>query len=288
MGKKTNSQKRRNESEFENHVPVFRLKPINNESGKIAHVGYVTNTDKLLDELMDPGLSEGDSLYNKDSGKNTLYFGKFGKYHITANIYKCNLSGQFVLDNKIYPLYYINVYYKSTVVSGSLFEYYFTFNMNNESKRLLTDPKKYKDAEVTGSYSHRISIGDEVRNNKYDLFSEFLAKKYGEVISKNDTCEIKKTKAEEDALTYDYLFDEHQYTYAYVSATKIKGLFMKLCHSEKFCDLISVALSARDKDRRDQAGLDSDEEFQIPDEKNVIVMGNDEDIMNRFKDALTL
>lgn len=296
MGKKTKSQKRTDKSKYEDYVPVFRLKPTNNEGGKIVHVGYVTHSDKLLDELVELELSEGDRYFNSDFGKNTLFLGKYRKYDITANIYKCNLSGRFVIDNKLYPLYYMNVYYKSTILSGSILEYFVMFNMDSSSKRTLTDPTKYANAQVYGSYSHKLSIGDEIRNNKHKLFSEFLAERYGEVLKNNDSddndsddnCSVTKTKSEEDSLTYDYLFDEHKYSESYVSGPRIKKLFIKLCDDTKFIDLIKVALFARDAERREQSGIHSDEEFQEPDEKNVIVLGNDQDIMDRFKDALTL
>jgi small GTP-binding protein len=264
-------------------------------------VVFLNKADQVDDaeiiELVELELSEGDRYFNSDFGKNTLFLGKYRKYDITANIYKCNLSGRFVIDNKLYPLYYMNVYYKSTILSGSILEYFVMFNMDSESKRTLTDPTKYANAQVFGSYSHKLSIGDEIRNNKYRLISEFLAEKYGEVLQTKDSDEdsdedsddsVTKTKAEKESLEYDYLFDEHKYTDSYVSGPRIKNLFIKLCDDSKFIDLINVALFARDAERREQSGIHSDEEFEEPDENNVIVLGNDQDIMDRFKDALTL
>ena len=182
----------------------------------------------------------------------------------------------------------MSVYYKSSILSVSLIEHYFMFNMDNESKRTLTDPTKYVNAQLYGTYSHRMSIGDDIRNNKHVLFREFLDKKNGVKVGANKTEENEgDEEVSKEVLEYDYMFDEHEYKESsYISGSCVKKLFITLCGNPKFNDLVSVILSARDKERRENAGID--EEFHDPETKNAIMIRNDEDVMARFKDALTL
>ena len=293
MGKRSKSK---NRLTYEDAQPVFRVKLRSGTSGTIKYINYIRKGEKLLDERESIGLSKNDELYSPAHGADTVYFGKIAGFDVTAAVFKCNLAGTFMIGDETYPVYMFSVYYKNKLIAGSLCEYWFMFKLSKESKDKLNDPKKYKGAQVDGKCTYGLSINEKVSDNYQGLLTDLLTTRYAEKyceehpdedISDDIMDELYK-KAEEDSRGYDDLFEEHEYTDDYVTNTKIKSLFWKVWTDQRFRDIIEVALISRRRERREDAGMDSDEEFQAPDEDKVIKIDDKESIKDKFKDLLAL
>jgi len=290
MGKKKNVEK------YADTVPVFRIKPENVSSGKIKHVGYFNTSEKLLDEVIELDLKEGDQFYSNQHGKDTLYLGTIRGYEVTVVFNKCNLTGQFLIENTEYPLYYFNVFYRNNFVAGSLMEYYFTFSMTDEAKKNLGEPNKYNGAIVPGTYSYGLSVNEKVSGNHVELLKEMLIEQHTNEFSKtNHGKEINEQVMKEiielvdkEATEYDYIFNKREYSSDWISMKRIRQAFLNICGDKKFLNVVNVSIRSREQERRDEAGLDSDEEFTVPDEDKVINISNKEELMERFKDVLSL
>jgi hypothetical protein len=257
-------------TDYNKAIPVFRLNPTNNNSSRIKYVGCFTDKEKLLDEKLDLDLTEDSEYYNTEHGKNTLYLGKVRGYDVTVELYKCNLTGSFVIENTEYPLFYFNVCYKNKFIRGVLMEYYFTFTMTEECKKELDDPKKYNGAEVNGTYTYGLSVNEKISENYKELLRELF---------KDDDIDVNQ---------YSYLFEKTNYVDEYVTLTKVKKHMLERCCDKKMLDIINIAIKMREKERREDAGIDSDDEFKAPDPEKVIVLSNKEKVRERYKDLLSL
>lgn len=321
MGRNSKSNKKARGKDL---VPVFRLKKTEAHQGKIQYVGNVVKEkEKLLDELEDLELKEDNPFYNKKTGKNTLYLGNVKGYIITAQIYKCNLNGAFIIQNTEYPVYYFMVNYKNQFVSGSLLEYWYTFIMDDDEKDRLDSkgkyskistnsntnididhnkgkPKfiKYNGAVVKGEYKFGLSCSEKVKDNHKTLLKDVLERRLNgdnvkltdeqllsdepmeKVLSERKTIDTKQLD------NYAKFFEQTNHEGKSVSARHIKNKLMLIATDPLFLDIIEIGLISREQERRDDAGLDSDDEFQVPNEKDVINMTDVESVREKFEKDL--
>lgn len=233
-------------------IPVFRLKPNNNDSGTIKYKGCFGNDQKLADEVVEIPKEEN-IFYNEDFGIETLYLGKIKNYDIIANLNKCNLTGSFLLNNNELPVYYLSVNYNSTFVKGFLFEYYLVFNINEESLNQLTSPEKYNNAYLNGKYYFSFNINEEITNNYEELFTKFYKKE------KN----LEDNEIKHNINIIKTVLDK-KYNIDISSFSKIKKHFLDFCKSFHLKDIIELLIDKRECERRKKAGIDENSHFKIP------------------------
>lgn len=282
MSEKESNENKENQGIKGNNdqIPVFRIKSSNSESAVVKYVGFYTKNEKLLDELVEFDLHENPYV-NSNYDKDTIYLGNILGYEVTARMYKCNLTGGFLLDNIEYPLYYISVNYSKAIVRGFLMEYYFTFTMTNEDKARLRTPPSYVNAFINGVYKYGISINERITNGYSTMLTE-LYKKRGET---NDTAE----KIEKCGKMFERT--EHTKT---PTLKNIKKHFLEMCGNPLFIDIIYIGLKDREKERREDAGIvDDDEDFSennygTRDQSKIINIDNLEETKKRFADLLNL
>lgn len=260
--------------------PVFRLKPESETSGQIKYVGNIKEKEELIDELLELDLDKNDSIFDKklynseiQNSNNTLFLGKILDYDITATIHKCNLSGSFLIVNNELPIYYISFKYSKPIVSGNIFDYYLTFNIDNESKKKLIKPSQYTNAIITGNYNYGININEKIYNNYKDL----LKKEYSndeQILSNIDK--------------YEYFFKKIKIENTNLTLTNIKKYFNMLLTDEKLIHIINIAIKSREEERLINAGIDLNKEYKIPDEDKSIKLNDINNIKDKFNDLLSL
>jgi hypothetical protein len=288
--------KNRKAAKSDNKIPVFRLRPESNTNGKIKYKGWYNGTDKLLDELVELEESENNFIH-KDYGKNTVYLGKIKGYEVTVKIYKCNLTGSFLIANKEYPIFYFNVFYKNQFVAGSLMEYYFTFTMDDDEKKRLNNPKKYQNALVNGKFQYGLSVNQKVKDGYVEMLKDILLKEEIEKFMKEhdgnddelseELMETISKNVESETENYNHIFERHDCK-TFPSLKHVKRYFIKMFNDHRFQNVINIAISSREAERRQEAGIDSDEEFTAPNYDDVIKLNGDEDLREKFADVLAL
>lgn len=298
----------------ENIVPFFRIKKTSNKTGIVkCHGVYNRVEEKLHDREMEIDLKKDSPFYKEYYGKDTLYIGNIKGYDVTIKFYECNMSGHFLLANENYPLYYFGVYYKNKFVGGSLITYFFMFSMSDDTKKHLTRPpspvkskktKKSKQLETStptpipiktnefdgkryaaryvnstlyGNFAFDMSMSDKLKNDYKYYVKEYLTKK-GRSDNDNDI--------DEYSIFFETINESELKQYA--SAEYIKNKFMEIINHPKFLDVIEISLIRREKERREDAGIDSDEEYEPPKEEDVISLINEEELMKRFEKDLEL
>jgi hypothetical protein len=296
----------------ENIVPFFRIRKTSNKTGIVkCHGVYNRVEEKLHDREMEIDLKTDSPFYKEYYGKDTLYIGKIKGYDVTIKFYECNLSGHFLLANENYPLYYFGVYYKNKFVGGSLITYFFMFSMSDETHKHLTRPpspikskktKKSKQLETAiqkpnqfdgkryaaryvnstlyGNFAFEMSMSDKLKKDYKYYVKEYLTKKRG------DSDDISDSDIDEYSIFFETINENELKQYA--SADYIKNKFMEVINNPKFLDVIEISLIRREKERREDAGIDSDEEYEPPKEEDVISLINEEELMKRFQKDLEL
>lgn len=143
---------------------VFRMKP--NPFSNVCYiknVGYINDQQTLGDEVIE---IETSPELQQIFGKNTFYYGEIEKYDITINAYKTNMTGSFVVKNKVYPVYSLSFMYKKSIVVGYLFDIYLSFDLDLESICKLKNYPDYVNARVSGTFNIRLECDKEL----YELF----------------------------------------------------------------------------------------------------------------------
>lgn len=186
--------------QYENTEPVFRLKPVyQNNVCEVKLVGYMDPTQKLGDEVIEIDTTEN---VQELHGKYVDFISKIDGYDVTACIYKNNILGNYLLKNDFLPVYSISIAYKKTLVDGYLFDIFIGFQLNEESKKLLKDPRKCHNARLYGEFKLKLYCDDEVSQN-FDKVLDLVEKN---IVKEPQILEKINTMTEEEFSKF--LFDE--------------------------------------------------------------------------------
>jgi hypothetical protein len=303
----------------ENIVPFFRIKKVSPTEAVIKYKGsYDRLENKLHDLEMEIDLKNDDKFYRESYGKDTLYIGNIKGYDVTVKFYECNLSGHFILANENYPKYYFGVYYKNRLVGGSLLSYFFMFTMNDETKNYLNRPQspskkskksktndrkeggkeggmvdgrkyaaRYINTTLHGTYSFDMSASDKLKTDYKHYVREYLVqkkKKEANQTNQDDEFDIDENEINE----YSVFFETEPEKSRHQSRDYMKSKFMEIISNPKFVEVIEIALIRREKERREDAGIDSDEEYEPPKEEDVISLIDEDALLKRFESDLEL
>jgi hypothetical protein len=295
----------------ENIVPFFRIKKVSPTEAVIKYKGsYDRLENKLHDLEMEIDLKNDDKFYRESYGKDTLYIGNIKGYEVTVKFYECNLSGHFILANENYPKYYFGVYYKNRLVGGSLLSYFFMFTMDDETRKYLNRPQspskkskksktndnkeggkfegnkyaaRYINTTLHGTYSFDMSASDKLKTDYKHYVREYLIQKKKKEAG-NEEFNIDDNEINE----YSIFFETETEKSHHQSPDYMKSKFMKIISNPKFVEVIEIALIRREKERREDAGIDSDEEYEPPKEEDVISLIDEEALLKRFESDLEL
>ena len=293
-----NSKSGRKRKQFLNSTPVFRVTPDGSERGILKYVGIVNENEKLGDEVVE--LEKAIHPEHDIWGENTLPLKKIGPFDVMGIIYRCNIVGSHVVVSRRYPVMYLDVYYEKSMVSGSLFQIFFSFDMNPEDKREIKDTKKYVNLRFGGKWFRHIDCDEELIQNfdkmitpmlENDGAQIFYTSTDPDIISKRETFtedEIAgwiENYINTEKLFYEDLFKEKQTSFR--TLRKLRDWFVELSQTERFSKFVQIAMKCREIHRKKEHGFDEDSKmFDIPkivtklDDVRLKMIENDELIMD--------
>jgi hypothetical protein len=186
--------------QHENTEPVFRLKPVyQNNVCEVKLVGYMDPSQRLGDEVIEIDTTENVQHLH---GKHVDFLYNIDGYDITACIYKNNIVGNYLLKNDFLPVYSISIAYKKTLVDGFLFDIFIGFQLDEQSKKLLNDPRKCHNARLYGEFKLKLYCDTEVSQN----FEKVLQLVEENIVEEPQILEKLNSMNEEEFSTF--LFDE--------------------------------------------------------------------------------
>lgn len=266
------------QEKYSDTEPIFRLKPVfRNNVCEVKHVGYMNSDQRLGDELLE---FETSREAQEVCGKNVDFINKIYDYNITAAIYKNNVVGSYLLKHTFLPVYSISIAYTKSIVSGFLFDIFIGFELDEESIKVVKEPRKCVNARLYGRFKLKLFCDDEVVNS-YDLMLDSIQER---IIEEDAIIQKMNTMSEEDFMVFldEEITRRKEYLLALKNGIDIPELFSvkrtveMLRNVYKLNDLTVLfesALNVRQKER--QHKYNAIEDYKIP--TNVI---NIKDIEN--------
>ncbi len=254
--------------------PVFRLRADNrSNSAKIKHVGYLQENEKLGDEVVE--LDKQIHPKGHIIGKHAIPIKNIGAYEMVGRLYRCNIVGSHIVFSSRYPLMYLNVGYERPLVTGSLFQLFYSIDMNENEKKAIKektkndkDNKHYIGLQFTGTWNRHIDCDEELIEH-YDAMIITMLENDAKICYSNN-----QESNSLDAYIQKYITNEKSYydnlmkdqVLPFRSFNKIRDHFVDLCTSDKFYKFVELAMKCREIHRRKQYGLteNSDDIFVIP------------------------
>lgn len=247
---------------MEELVPVFKFKPMSNDSAICKYIGTINYKEELYDEPLD---------ITGDVKNTVISLGKFGNYDITVKGCSCNVVANYLLQHKKMPIYYTTILYDKRFVSGYLFTVFYYFEISEETSKELTDPKKFINKYMKGKFTIEL-VGDDGFLEKFleakkEKIEEEIMKKYATNflnLTENDK-QLLMTKIEQEILEkiieFRKLFDP--IIIEYIGKKNVINKLLEVCKNDLLIPLIEYALELREKERIDKTAPDQD--FKIPD-----------------------
>jgi hypothetical protein len=252
-------------------IPVFRIKPQNRSNEcTIKYVGYLTEDEKLGDEIV-----ELDTPLHSDYlavGKHAIPIKKIGMFNMLGRLYRCNIIGSHIAISSRYPLMYLNIEYERPMVSGSLFQMFFSIDMDKEHKKSIKELKSYVNLKFAGRWVRHIDCDDEFTQNYDQYFQDMLEDEALKKFYHSDETDIVKKR---DTMTQDQIaswVDEYvnservfydkfmrtQEDMTFRSIHDLRDNLVEMCMSDRFHKFLFLAMKARDLHRRKNYGIEED------------------------------
>ena len=252
--------------------------------GEVKYVGYLKDTDKLGDEIV-----ELDKVLHPEYtvvGRHAIPIKNIGSFNIVGRLYRCNIVGSHIVVSSRYPLMYLNVEYERPMVSGSLFQIFFSIDMNKDEKKQIKELRNYVNLSFTGSWKRHIDCDDEFTQNYDDYLVEMLENDAITYFCNSEDPDIVaiRNSGNDDNMTnwidtyvakervyYDNFMKEQ--VFEFKNMNKVRDDFIEMCTSDRFHKFLQLSMKARELHRRKEYGLEEDTpSYVIP--KSVIKLND--------------
>lgn len=248
------------EDELKSMIPVFHLKPKTSTRTQCTLTMYAKNEERINDTQLDIETSE--ELKSK-IGENTLLIGIINNYFVIGKFCACNIPGNYLIGNTKNPVYYLSIIYNKQFVTGCLFNLFLYFNIDEETKNRLNEPKKYFKAFLDGKYTIQFVPTDEdFLEQIKETIQENLMIKYNDEFNnaeKEENIEMQDKIMEKiinetnlELAEYQKFFEEKPFDIEDAKFPSQKGVLNKLnslCDTITFKKLLSYGLDIRENQR---------------------------------------
>ena len=266
--------------------PIFRLKPLYRSNVcEVKLVGYMDSSQKLADETLEfETTNEVQGVY----GKNVDYISKVKNYSVTASLYKNNVVGNYLLKTKFIPIYSVSIAYSKTLVSGFLFDLFIGFELDEESQKMLSDPRKCLNSRLHGKFILKLYCDDEVISN-YDKVLNLVEEK---IVTEPDVIEKMNSLNEDDFMNFLDCEIEKRKKFLLelkegIELKELQGLNKTIIYLRELYKLndiepiIKIALEIREDERRKK--YSAIEKYDLPTKVlNIKDVENDPEYLNKY------
>jgi hypothetical protein len=215
---------------MQHSVPVYRISPKSEITGKIKILHYVDSDNHIYDEL----ISTHDII-------------KIGNYTITAKIYSNRLTQHDIKNMSEYPIFYVSFDYFSQISKGVFFTMSFHLVMNSIDKQYLKSIQQYENYIYAGHWIQKCNYNDIYHSTliNHPLFQSqpFLFKSLSHLIQyitnlcNNDDVKILFTTLLHlsfEQRKHDLKLNNYASYQIPVNTTNIRDLYKKMEQNEEF------------------------------------------------------
>jgi hypothetical protein len=182
---KAKAEKKAYKEKMALHEPVFKLQIMGQDRVMCKYIDIIESRDKLYDEPIELPSQNG-----------VLSFPDQGKYQIIGKACACNIPGGFLLKNKKIPVYYLSLFYASQLVTGSMFNYFLYFTIDEETSKKLILPKDYVNRTMSGKFSLELMDAEGFLSyfikNKKPIIEKEVVEKFESATDEEINTEIEK------------------------------------------------------------------------------------------------
>ena len=264
------------EKQYENVTPVFKIKPVNTTSVIVKIAGYLENDQKLVDELIefDQSLLKPERV---GATKNVINFGIIDGFVVTGRIYRCSIVGAHIVASYRYPLIYLDISYDKPMVSGSLFQLFYSIDTDKDQKKQIKHNKQYVNHQFSGKWVRHIDCDDEMKDNIRDLekitedatttafYTSNLFGKDSQTLPDEKIVDMIEEYVNREMESHKSLIkDEH---FEFRSLNHIINDILNICNSDNIINFIKYGIDQRREQRRKKYGVNDSTEYTVP--KNI-------------------
>lgn len=239
----------------ENIIPYFRIKPENRSNrATIKYVGALKDDEKVVDEQLE--LSNNEKIINIINPTS---------YNITGRIYKSNIVGSHIIYSHRYPVIYLDIAYDKSIVSGSLFQIFYSIQINHEEKKKIKQLKNYVGLNFSGNWVRHIDCDQELKDNYERFLIEEGRSIYHEqhnLYLENERNEWVDNFVECEKQYFESLLNDQDIDY--LSMNDVRDKFVSECGTDKFNRFVRIALKCRELQRCNNFGVDNNIQYVIP------------------------
>ena len=287
------------EVDHTNTSAVFRVKPSGKNSGTIKYKGFVTDKQKLGDEIV-----ELEKVIHPEAdivGKHAIPIDRVDDYDMVGRIYRSNIIGSYLVLHSNLPVLYLTVEYARSIATGSLFQIYLSLKMEDDQRLEIVKEKNFNrfvNLYFSGEWNMTIECDPELKDmwrEKLDekLREEFLLEFHMDYekntekqnMTDEEVLEHINTRVTEELKWYENIMEETPFEYS--TLRNARKYLIDLAQDPRFHRLCDVGMFCRVINRRNEQNIE-DDTYEIPDPDKVVRMGevrqwmieNDELIMS--------
>jgi hypothetical protein len=282
---KRKAAKAQAKEDHQNTSAVFRIKPLSCNRAQIKYKGWVTDQQKLGDEIIE--LDEVVHPEPEIVGKHAIPIKQIGDYDMLGRIYRSNIVGSYIVNESNYPVLFLTVEYARSIATGSLLQIYLSIRMDKDYKDEINKSKKYeqyKNLHFGGTWNLSMECDPELKELWREKITETLKEDaLLEFHSDYETNEEKQSMTTDGILEwidgrvndeikwYEAVMEEREFKFRTVNRTK--NYFVEFAQDPRFYKLLDVAMYCRVLNRRNEQNID-DDTYDIPDPDKVVNMNN--------------
>lgn len=247
------AEKKEYKQKMASYEPVFRLKVLGEDRVMCKYICNVESRDNLYDEPIDLSTQGG-----------VFTFPDQGKYQIIGRACECNIPGGHLLKNKKIPVYYLSLIYASQLVTGSMFNYFLHFTIDEETSKQLVVPKNYLNRTMSGKFSLEIMDAEgfltHFIKHKRPVIEDEVIETFVEKFELANTEEEKDALGSEIKIEVEKRLDKYRQIFEPVqldgrfTRTKIFARMESVFKSEVFDELIKSCLEFTQLQRIEKMG----------------------------------
>ena len=182
--------------------------------------------------------------------------------------------GSHIVASYRYPFIYLDISYDKSMVSGSLFQLFYSMDTDKDQKKQIKHNKQYVNHQFSGKWVRHIDCDDEMKDNIRELekmvedtattafYTTGVFAKDAQTLPDEKIVDIIEEYVNTEMEIYKSLMKDSSFEFRSVNNT-INDI-LNICNSDNFIKFIKYGIDQRREQRRKKYGVNDSTEYKIP------------------------